>query len=79
MTDVQLPLVPYEVELERLRTWQPIATVPKDGTYVLGALIKDGTVWRVHEMAHNGLAFYTKAGGSVPAMTHWLPMPALIG
>jgi hypothetical protein len=55
--------------------WQPIDTAPKDRT-IIGALIRDGRVWRVHEMKHNGLAFYTTAGGSLPKMTHWIPMPA---
>lgn len=54
--------------------WQPIDTAPKDRT-IIGALIRDGRVWRVHEMKHNGLAFYTVAGGSLPQMTHWIPMP----
>ncbi len=56
-------------------TWRDIATAPKDGTLIIGALIRDG-IWRVHEMRHNGLAFYTIAGGSLPQMTHWLPIPA---
>jgi hypothetical protein len=55
--------------------WQPIETAPKD-EYIIGALIRDGVVWRVHEMKHNGLAFYTKSGGSLPRMTHWMPLPA---
>ena len=55
--------------------WQPIATAPKDGTLILGALIRNGRVWRVHDMQHNGLAFYTASGNSVPEMTHWVPMP----
>lgn len=56
--------------------WQPIETAPKDGTLILGALIHSGKVWRVHEMKHNGLAFYTSAAGSLPVMTHWMPLPA---
>lgn len=56
--------------------WQPIATAPKDGTVIIGALIRDGRVWRVHDMKHNGLAFYTINGDSVPQMTHWIPLPA---
>lgn len=55
--------------------WQEIETAPKDGTYIIGALIRDGKVWRVHDMRHNGLAFYTTAGGSLPQMTHWMPLP----
>lgn len=56
--------------------WYPIETAPKNGTLIIGALIKDdGKVWRVHEMKHNGLAFYTVAGGSLPRMTHWMPLP----
>lgn len=57
------------------RHWCPIDTAPKDGTLIIGALIRDGKVWRVHEMKHNGLAFYTVAGGSLPQMTHWMPLP----
>ena len=56
-------------------SWQPIETAPKDGTLIIGALIRDGKVWRVHEMKHNGLAFYTVAGGALPQMTHWMPLP----
>ena len=59
-----------------LQWWQPIATAPKDGTPVIGALIRDGKIWRVHDMKHNGLAFYT-TGQSLPQMTHWTPMPPL--
>lgn len=56
--------------------WQPIETAPLDGTYIIGALADaGGVIWRVHEMAHNGLAFYDRAGGSVPRMTHWMPLP----
>lgn len=55
--------------------WAPIETAPKDRT-IIGALISDGRVWRVHEMKHNGLAFYTSSGGSLPRMTHWMPLPA---
>ena len=70
------PLALYAAqEPKTCATWQPIETVPKDGTLVLGALIKHGKVWRVHEMQHNGLAFYTVAGGSLPNMTHWMPLP----
>jgi hypothetical protein len=73
-------------EVERLRAeigrgaapppqaWQPIETAPKDGTLIIGAYIVDGKVWRVHDMKHNGLAFYTVNGGSLPRMTHWTPM-----
>ena len=56
--------------------WRPIETAPKD-RLIIGALIHDGKVWRVHEMKHNGLAFYTSAGGSLPQMTHWTELPAL--
>lgn len=55
--------------------WQPIETAPKDGTVIIGALIKGRKIWRVHDMCHNGLAFYDLAGGSLPKMTHWMPMP----
>ena len=55
-------------------TWQPIETAPKDGTIIIGALINK-QVWRVHDMKHNGLAFYTVNGHSLPKMTHWIPMP----
>lgn len=57
--------------------WQPIEFAPKD-RMIIGALIRDGRVWRVHEMRHNGLAFYTSSGGSLPQMTHWTLMPELI-
>lgn len=68
-------------ELEHFRAaggpsgWQPIETAPKDGTVVIGALIRDGRLWRIHDMKHDGLAFYTLNGGSLPQMTHWLPAP----
>lgn len=57
--------------------WRPISSVPRDGTLVIGALIRDGKVWRVHEMVFNGIAFYTVSGHCVPVMTHWLPAPAI--
>jgi hypothetical protein len=57
--------------------WQPLATAPRDGTPIIGALIRDGKVWRVHDMQHNGLAYYTINGQSLPVMTHWVPMPEL--
>lgn len=53
--------------------WRDIATAPKD-RFILGALVMDGVIWRVHEMRHNGLAFYTKGGGSLPKMTHWMEL-----
>lgn len=56
--------------------WRDIATAPKD-RLILGALVVNDVVWRVHEMRHNGLAFYTKAGGALPAMTHWTELPPL--
>ena len=56
--------------------WLPIETAPKDGTIIIGALIRDGKLWRVHDMRHNGLAFYTINGGSLPRMTHWIQLPA---
>jgi hypothetical protein len=59
----------------RPETWQPIATAPKDRTVIIGALIQGGKVWRVSDMKHNGLAFYNVAGGRLPPMTHWIPMP----
>ena len=63
---------------EQVHKWQPIATAPKDGTTIIGALIGvDGSVFRVHDMKHNGLAFYTTNGGSLPPMTHWMSMPDL--
>lgn len=74
------PLTPFVEFLRRMdsaSTWLPIDRAPKDGTLILGALIRDGRVWRVHEMRHNGLAFYTAAGASLPQMTHWCPIPAL--
>lgn len=55
--------------------WQPIETAPEDGTLIIGALIRNGKVWRVHDMKHNGLAFYTVNGSSLPQMSHWLPLP----
>jgi hypothetical protein len=55
--------------------WQPIDSAPRDGRLLIGALIRDGEVWRVHEMRHNGLAFYSRTGSSLPEMTHWMPMP----
>lgn len=55
--------------------WKEIESAPKDGTLIIGALIRDGRVWRVHDMRHNGLAFYTVSGGSLPQMTHWHPLP----
>ena len=60
--------------------WQPIETAPKDGTLIIGALIDTqyGRVCRVHDMKHNGLAFYTVTGHSLPQMTHWMPIPALL-
>lgn len=57
--------------------WQPIETAPKDGTLVIGALIRNGKIWRIHDMKHNGLAFYTVNGGSLPQMTHWFPVPTV--
>ena len=57
-------------------SWQPIATAPKDRP-IIGALIYNGRIWRVHDMKHNGLAFYTLSGHSLPQMTHWVPMPTI--
>lgn len=57
------------------QAWRDISTAPKDKTLVILALVVDGVVWRVHEGAFNGLAWYTKNGGSLPQMTHWMPLP----
>lgn len=57
-------------------SWQPITTAPKDRV-IIGALLDErGKVWRVHDMKHNGLAFYTVTGISIPQMTHWIDMPS---
>ncbi len=56
--------------------WKPIETAPKD-RLIIGALITDGRVWRVHDMQHNGLAFYTRNGQALPPLTHWDDMPTL--
>jgi hypothetical protein len=56
--------------------WRPIASAPKDGTLIVGALIDDrGRICRIHDMQYNAIGFYTVNGGSLPRMTHWMPSP----
>lgn len=67
------PTVPAEGE--KGQGWQGIETAPREGL-VIGALIRRGEVWRVFDMecARWG-GWYTRNGNSVPAPTHWMPLP----
>ena len=57
-------------------SWQPINTAPKNGKFIIIALIRYGdTVWRVSDAAHNGLLWYTKNGNQTFNPTHWMPLP----
>jgi len=56
--------------------WQPIETAPKDGTLVLVAFIRDGSVLRASDAAFNGLGWYTRNGSACHWRTHWMPLPA---
>lgn len=76
LTDLVGLLLDVPLHAEADQGWRPIETAPKDGTLIIGALIRDGKVWRVHDMKYNSFAFYTRAGGSVPQMTHWMPLPS---
>lgn len=55
--------------------WQPIATAPKDKPFI-GALIRDGRIWRVHDAQWQKIGFYTLNGGEgLHFLTHWQPLP----
>lgn len=57
--------------------WNPRDTAPRD-TLVIGALYRDGKVWRVTDAKHTDLGWYTRAGEACPWVTHWCRMPTII-
>lgn len=55
--------------------WQDKSRAPKKQP-LLGALIRDGKVWRVSDVIRNDLGFYTISGESCHWVTHAMPLPA---
>jgi len=48
--------------------WQPIATIPKDGTAVL--------VWSEHEHRPE-IAWHEESGMTMRCYSHWMPLPEI--
>jgi hypothetical protein len=60
-----------------MHKWLSIESAPKDGTYVIVALVYDGVAQRVSEARFNGVGWYNKGGNSCHWRTHWTSMPPL--
>ena len=55
--------------------WQPIETAPKDGTPVIGSLVKGGKVLGAFDIVRRGSKWQTIQGVSFNDATHWMPLP----
>jgi len=72
---LETPIAPGRVPAVRL-DWQPIETAPKDRTLFIGALYRDGTVYRVHLAEWAQIGFYEPySGKGLHFLTHWMPLP----
>lgn len=67
-------------ELKRGPAWQPLATAPKDGTWILGWAESDRSPYRVswgRNFDHRLTWCTSFASFHDDYITHWMPMPTV--
>jgi hypothetical protein len=59
--------------------WQLIETAPRDGTRVLGVVVRDDRRWMmVVRTLDKEYGWYTDPGKHHVIVTHWMPLPVVL-